>query len=431
MRFTFDGTTDVTVTIGTNGVATYATGSLALGTHSVTAEYLGDTNLNGSSSSPVTVAIRNPVPALSAISPSSAGVGAPAFTLILTGTNFLTDSVVRWNGSARTTGLVSTTRLTATIPASDLTSRGVYSVTVFNPTPGGGISEVRSFTVGKTNTSLALTVAPTVSVGARTFTFTATLAQVYPAASGRAVKEVTPTGNVKFTIDGTTNVTRSIGTNGVATYALSSLGVGSHTVTAEYPGDTNLNSSTSSSVLVQVNAIKTYLPWVAKSFVSAPNLVIQSLTATPSTLQVVLKNTGSTSVGDDFWVDVYINPSSAPARVNQTWPMLAGQGAVWGVTGSGRAALTPGGTLTLTLNDAYYHANLSSPSLPLATGTRVYAQVDSANANTTYGSVRETHEINGAAYDNIGSTTVSGTGASSRAAAQTRTPSEGNLPARP
>ena len=110
-------------------------------------------------SQPFTLTVENPVPALAAISPSSATAGALGFTLTLTGTQFVTDSVVQWNGSARTTGFASTTRLTATIPASDLTSRGTYSVTVFNPTPGGGTSEVRTFVVGKTNTSLSLTAA--------------------------------------------------------------------------------------------------------------------------------------------------------------------------------------------------------------------------------------------------------------------------------
>ncbi len=86
--------------------------------------------------------------------------------------------------------------------------------------------------------------------------------------------------------------------------------------------------------------------------------------------------------------------------------MLSLQGAVWGVTGAGRAALVPGGTLTLTLGDAYYFPSLSNLSLPLAVGTPVYAQADSANTYTSYGGVLENHEINGTAYDNISSTTV-------------------------
>ena len=64
-------------------------------------------------------------------------------------------------------------------------------------------------------------------------------------------------------------------------------------------------------------------------------------------------------------------------------------------------ALVPGGSLTLTLNDAYYWENLSEVVWPLEIGTAIYAQVDSAHAETDYGAVLETHEIIGGEYNNI------------------------------
>ncbi len=54
------------------------------------------------------------------------------FVLTVNGTNFVTGSVVDWNGSARTTTFVSSTQLTATIPASDIASAGTASITVSN-----------------------------------------------------------------------------------------------------------------------------------------------------------------------------------------------------------------------------------------------------------------------------------------------------------
>ena len=42
----------------------------------------------------------------------------------------------------------------------------------------------------------------------------------------------------------------------------------------------------------------------------------------------------------------------------------------------------------------------------MAVGTAVYAQVDSANTNTSYGAVLENHESNGGAYNNIAQMTV-------------------------
>jgi sugar lactone lactonase YvrE len=88
----------------------------------------------------------NPVPAVSALSPTVAPVGA-ALTLIVTGSGFSPGSVVRWSGSDRPTTFVSTTQLTAAIPASDLAAAGTAQITVFNPAPGGGLSNALDLTI--------------------------------------------------------------------------------------------------------------------------------------------------------------------------------------------------------------------------------------------------------------------------------------------
>jgi hypothetical protein len=82
----------------------------------------------------------NPVPVIVSLTPSNATEGGPAFTLTVDGTDFLASSVVRWDGSDRTTTFVSSVQLTADIPASDIATAGTANVTVFNPTPGGGTS---------------------------------------------------------------------------------------------------------------------------------------------------------------------------------------------------------------------------------------------------------------------------------------------------
>src|SRR5437588_1540184 len=88
----------------------------------------------------------NPVPTLSGVSPASAAIGSPSFTLLLSGSNFVPTSVVQWNGSSRSTAFVNGNQLTATILATDLQSLGNYNVTVFNPAPGGGTSAAVVFT---------------------------------------------------------------------------------------------------------------------------------------------------------------------------------------------------------------------------------------------------------------------------------------------
>jgi hypothetical protein len=92
----------------------------------------------------------NPAPSLASISPNSALTGGAEFMLTVTGTNFINGSVVRWNDSDRITTYVSSTQLTATISAADIIESGVPIVTVFNPAPGGGISNGLSFFITTT-----------------------------------------------------------------------------------------------------------------------------------------------------------------------------------------------------------------------------------------------------------------------------------------
>ncbi len=73
-------------------------------------------------------------PLISSVSPPTANAGGPAFTLTLTGSGFLTNSAVQWNGSARPTSFASSTQLSAAIPASDISSIGTAEIVVLNPT---------------------------------------------------------------------------------------------------------------------------------------------------------------------------------------------------------------------------------------------------------------------------------------------------------
>src|SRR5207244_747178 len=91
--------------------------------------------------------VNNPVPTTTSISPTNKIVGAAAFTLTVNGTNFVSTSVVQFAGSARTTTVVNSTQLTVSIPATDLTTAGTFNITVFSPTPGGGMSNAQTFTV--------------------------------------------------------------------------------------------------------------------------------------------------------------------------------------------------------------------------------------------------------------------------------------------
>ena len=88
-----------------------------------------------------------PVPAISTISPDSAVAGGAAFTLTITGTNFVAASMVNFGGAALATTFVNSTRLTVAIPAAAIASTGMLAVTVINPAPGGGTSNAMNFSV--------------------------------------------------------------------------------------------------------------------------------------------------------------------------------------------------------------------------------------------------------------------------------------------
>lgn len=92
----------------------------------------------------------NPAPVLSSISPASATAGGGSFTLTANGNSFSSGSTINWNGNALTTTFVSSTQLTATVPAANITSVGSATVTVFTPAPGGGTSSGSSFTINGT-----------------------------------------------------------------------------------------------------------------------------------------------------------------------------------------------------------------------------------------------------------------------------------------
>jgi hypothetical protein len=96
----------------------------------------------GGTSASSTAAIVNPAPgARTTLTPQVilTGTTTPA-TITVTGTNFVPTSIIQINGSAQTTTYVSATQLTFQLAAALQATSQLVSVTVVNPTPGGGMS---------------------------------------------------------------------------------------------------------------------------------------------------------------------------------------------------------------------------------------------------------------------------------------------------
>jgi Concanavalin A-like lectin/glucanases superfamily len=127
---------------------------------------------SGRTSAAITLAVNNPAPVISGLSPASATVGGAAFTLTVNGTGFTSGSTVRWNGAARTTTVVSATQLTAAISAADIATAGGVPVTVVTPTPGGGTSSALTFSVNTSAPSVSALSPSSASAGSAAFTLT-------------------------------------------------------------------------------------------------------------------------------------------------------------------------------------------------------------------------------------------------------------------
>ena len=134
-----------TGTISTSGM--YSAPATLPNPNSVTIKAVSTSD--SSLSATATVDVLNPIPAISGVQPSSINTGA--FSLTVTGSNFVSGARVMLAGAALTTSFVSSTQLTATGNAA---SPGTFAVSVTNPDPGSASSGTVNLQVnGTTNPS--------------------------------------------------------------------------------------------------------------------------------------------------------------------------------------------------------------------------------------------------------------------------------------
>ena len=84
--------------------------------------------------------------------PDCVAPGSPQFTLTVNGTGFVSGAVLKWNGSARTTQVISNSQVQATINAADVANAQTARVTVTNPS--GGTSSPVYFPVRNSSTTV-------------------------------------------------------------------------------------------------------------------------------------------------------------------------------------------------------------------------------------------------------------------------------------
>jgi hypothetical protein len=90
-------------------------------------------------------------PAITSLNPATVNAGRSAFTLTVSGANFVNGEVVRWNGGDCPTTFVSSTTLTASIPAKDIPAKKkngkAQTVPITVKSPSGDCSNAQTLTI--------------------------------------------------------------------------------------------------------------------------------------------------------------------------------------------------------------------------------------------------------------------------------------------
>jgi hypothetical protein len=227
-------------------VAMLTNSKLAVGEHSITATYVGNSNFDPSTSAVLTQTVNKASTATSVTSSANPSVFGQSVTFTATvnvlapGSGMPTGDVQLFDGAT----LLSTQMLKAgkaSFTTSTL-STGIHNITAryvgngnFNPST----SQMLNQTVNQAATRTTVT-GPASSFVGQPVTFTAT---IVPLAPGGGI----PTGLVQFRINGV-NAPGGLKTlvNGQASYTTNSLSVGNHIISAQYHGDANFRPSSGS-----------------------------------------------------------------------------------------------------------------------------------------------------------------------------------------
>jgi hypothetical protein len=172
-------------------------------------------------------------PAVVNVNPNTGPPGGGT-TVTITGTNFFAVTGVNFGSNPAGSFTVnSSTQITATSPA----GTGTVDVRVSAVAGTSAATPADRFTYAVVGSSTSLSSSQNPSSAGQPVTFTTT------------VTGFAPTGTVTF-FDGATAIGTRTLTGGTATLTTSSLTVGSHSIRAEYSGDTN-NAPSTSAVLIQ------------------------------------------------------------------------------------------------------------------------------------------------------------------------------------
>ncbi len=407
----FVGTTSLGTASLSGNTAILTTTTLPVGTDSLTAQYLGDSNFTVSTSSAVSVTINPSGIATTTILTSSTNPSVFGQSVTFTA------AVTPTSGKGKPTGTVtfyagSTPLGTATLSGKKASlkttsvpvgSQAITAVYSGDSTYAPSTSAVLTQTVNQDSTTSAVTSSANPSVYGQSVTFTATVKAASPGNG-------TPTGTMTF-YDGSTSLGSGTISSGTATLSTTFSVVGSHSITADYSGDPNFTASTSSALTQTVKQADTTTADVS---VVNPSVYGEQLTFTATVSAstpgsgtptgTVTFSVGSTTLGTTTL-------SSGSASITTSTPLAVGNDTIKASYGGDTNFKTSTGTVVQTVDQDSTTTSLASSANPSVYGQSVtFTATVSANSpgsGTPAGSVTF---MNGSTT--LGTATLSGGSAS-------------------
>jgi hypothetical protein len=223
------------------GTAKYSTSKLPAGSNSITAVYLGDSNNNGVTSTPVSQVIQVVTTTTLAASTNPSAYGqALILTAVVTSTIGAPpagETVIFMQGTTELgTGVLSGGTATLSISTLPVGTNSLTAVYAGDASLAASQSKAVSQNVYQASTTTTFTSSQNPSRSKQAVKFTATVTPQYTQ---------TPTGTVTF-LDGTKVLKTVSLSGGEAAFSTSTLAEGVHTITVEYNGSTSFAGSSES-----------------------------------------------------------------------------------------------------------------------------------------------------------------------------------------
>ena len=373
----FDGPTLIGFGNLSNNSAQFSTSSLAVGPHTITAQYTGDSNFSGSTSSPLLETVTpglvnivfgtNPNPSAygmstnltATVQPIGASIAPTGSISFFDGANFLA-GVTFNSGSAQ-------------FPTSAL-SVGTHTLTArysgdanFQASTSSPISQ--NVTQAVTSTTVSTSQNPSSFVQPLTLT-----AAIQPVNGGTA------SGTVTF-FDGALSLGTATATNNSAQLTVSNLSLGSHSITARYAGDANTLSSSSSAVTQTINPSPTTTT-VTSNLNPSSYLQFVTFAATVTSAFGTLP-AGQIRFFDGSTVLGTVNMAAGPSQVTLQTLTAGAHSITAQYLGSTNFAVSTSAPLTQTVNPAASQLGISSTANPSTFGQAVTINAVISTTNFT------------------------------------------------